>query len=87
VDATQVAAVLAATVGLASIISVELGLLVALIELGLGVVVGNLFNVDPNTDWLVFIATFASIVLTFLREGRLELTDSLPAPSRVPLSE
>jgi Kef-type K+ transport system membrane component KefB len=74
-DATQVAAVLAATVVLASIISVEVGLSVALIELGLGVVVGNLFSVDPNTDWLVFIATFASIVLTFLAGAEVDPDD------------
>jgi hypothetical protein len=36
VDATQTAAVLAATVVLASIVSVEVGLSVALIELALG---------------------------------------------------
>jgi Kef-type K+ transport system membrane component KefB len=75
VDATQTAAVLAATVVLASIISVEVGLSVALIELGLGVAVGNLFNVDPNTDWLVFIATFASIVLTFLAGAEVDPDD------------
>jgi Kef-type K+ transport system membrane component KefB len=74
-DATQVAAVLAATVVLASIISVEVGLSVALIELGLGVVVGNVFHVDPNTNWLVFIATFASIVLTFLAGAEVDPDD------------
>jgi Kef-type K+ transport system membrane component KefB len=74
-DATQVAAVLAATVVLASIISVEVGLSVALIELGLGVVIGNVFSVDPNTDWLVFIATFASIVLTFLAGAEVDPDD------------
>jgi Kef-type K+ transport system membrane component KefB len=75
VDATQTAAVLAATVVLASIISVEVGLSVALIELGLGVAVGNLFNIDPNTDWLVFVATFASIVLTFLAGAEVDPGD------------
>jgi Kef-type K+ transport system membrane component KefB len=74
-DPTQVAAVLAATIVLASIISVEVGLSVALIELGLGVVVGNVFNVDPNVDWLVFIATFASIVLTFLAGAEVDPDD------------
>jgi Kef-type K+ transport system membrane component KefB len=74
-DATQTAAVLAATIVLASIISVEVGLSVALIELGLGVVIGNVFSVDPNTDWLVFIATFASIVLTFLAGAEVDPDD------------
>jgi Kef-type K+ transport system membrane component KefB len=61
----ELAAVLAAVVVVASMISVELGITVALIELTLGVVVGNLFEI-PTTEWLDFVAKFASIVLTFL---------------------
>jgi Kef-type K+ transport system membrane component KefB len=75
VDPIQLAAILAGTIVLASVISVEVGLSVALIELGLGVVVGNLFSLDPNTDWLVFIATFASIVLTFLAGAEVDPDD------------
>lgn len=74
-DPVLLAAVLAAVVVLASVISVEVGLSVALIELGLGVVVGNLFSLDPNTDWLVFVATFASIVLTFLAGAEVDPDD------------
>ncbi len=61
----QLAAVLAAVVLLASILSVELGITVALLELTLGVVAGNLFHLQAQ-EWLDFIAKFASIVLTFL---------------------
>jgi Kef-type K+ transport system membrane component KefB len=61
----QLAAVLAATVLVASMLSVELGITVALIELTLGVVIGNAFHLH-TADWLDFIAKFASIVLTFL---------------------
>ena len=61
----QLAAVLGAVVLLASMLSVELGVTVALLELTLGVVVGNLFHLH-TTEWLEFIAKFASIVLTFL---------------------
>ena len=61
----ELAAVLAAVVLVASMISVELGVTVALIELTLGVVVGNIFDLD-TAEWLDFIAKFASIVLTFL---------------------
>jgi hypothetical protein len=61
----ELAAVLAAVVLVASMISVELGVTVALIELTLGVVVGNVFHLD-TAEWLDFIAKFASIVLTFL---------------------
>ncbi|HEX8075212.1 MAG TPA: hypothetical protein VF545_09545 [Thermoleophilaceae bacterium] len=50
---------------MASILSVEFGLAVALFELGLGVVVGNVFDLHSQ-EWLDFIAAFASIVLTFL---------------------
>jgi Kef-type K+ transport system membrane component KefB len=49
----------------ASTLSVELGVTVALIELSLGVVVGNVFDLTTQ-GWLDFIAKFASIVLTFL---------------------
>ena len=61
----QLAAVLAAVVVVASIVSVELGVTVALVELTLGVVVGNVFDLG-SAEWLDFVATFASIVLTFL---------------------
>ena len=61
----QLAAVLGAVVLLASMLSVELGITVALLELTLGVVVGNIFDLH-SSEWLDFIAKFASIVLTFL---------------------
>jgi Kef-type K+ transport system membrane component KefB len=64
-EPVQLAAVLAAVVLLASMLSVELGIAVALFELGLGVVVGNVFDLQSE-QWLDFIASFASIVLTFL---------------------
>ena len=59
-----VAAVLALTILIASMISVEIGLAVALIELIGGVVVGNAFSLDVP-GWLAFIGTFAGVVLTF----------------------
>jgi Kef-type K+ transport system membrane component KefB len=65
VSPVQLAAVLAAVVFLASILSVELGITVALLELTLGVIVGNVFHLG-TADWLDFVAKFASIVLTFL---------------------
>jgi len=46
-------------------ISVEVGITVALVELTLGVVAGNVFDLQTQ-DWLTLIASFASIVLTFL---------------------
>jgi Kef-type K+ transport system membrane component KefB len=59
-----IAALLAATILVASTISVEVGLSVALIELLLGVIVGNAFHLDVPT-WLAFLGSFAGIVLTF----------------------
>ena len=59
-----VAAVLAGTVLVASMISVEVGLSVALIELFAGVVVGNLFHLDVPS-WLAFLGSFAGLLLTF----------------------
>jgi len=67
-----VAAVLAATILVASTISVEIGLSVALIELFAGAVVGNAFHIDvPN--WLSFIGSFAGIVLTFLAGAEVDV--------------
>ena len=59
-----VAAVLAGAILAASMISVEIGLSVALIELVAGVVVGNAFGLDVP-GWLTFIGSFAGILLTF----------------------
>jgi Kef-type K+ transport system membrane component KefB len=64
-DAIQLGAALAAVVLVASVVSVEAGVTVALVELTLGVVVGNVFHLHSQ-DWLDFVASFASIVLTFL---------------------
>lgn len=61
----QLAAVLATVVLVASMLSVELGITVALLELTLGVAAGNIFHLQ-SAEWLDFIAKFASIVLTFL---------------------
>jgi Kef-type K+ transport system membrane component KefB len=59
-----IAAVLAGTVLLASAVSVEIGLSVALIELLAGFVVGNALHLDVPS-WLSFLGSFAGIVLTF----------------------
>jgi Kef-type K+ transport system membrane component KefB len=59
-----VAALLAGTVLAASMISVEIGLSVALIELFAGVVVGNVFQLDVPS-WLAFLGTFAGLLLTY----------------------
>jgi Kef-type K+ transport system membrane component KefB len=65
VSELALAAVLAVTILLASTISIELGLSVALIELAAGVAVGIVFTLSIP-DWLSFVGSFAGIVLTFL---------------------
>jgi len=67
-----VAAILAAAILVGSAISVEIGISVALIELGLGVVVGNAFSLDIP-GWLSFIGSFAGIVLTFLAGAEVDV--------------
>ena len=67
-----IAALLAVTVLLAATISVEIGLSVALIELFLGVVVGNAFNLDVP-GWLTFVGSFAGILLTFLAGAEVDV--------------
>jgi len=55
---------LVVTILLASMVSVEIGLSVALIELFAGAVVGNAFDLSVPA-WLAFIGSFAGILLTF----------------------
>ena len=68
-----VAAVLAVTVLVAAMFSVELGLSVAIIEILAGMVVGNTLHL-ASPDWLVFLAGFASVVLTFLAGAEVDPT-------------
>src|SRR5436189_659600 len=67
-----VAAVLAATILVASTVSVEIGLSVALIELLAGVIVGNAFHLSVP-DWLDFVGSFAGLVLTFLAGAEVDV--------------
>src|SRR5947207_9867252 len=71
-SSVAVAAVLAVTVLVASTVSVEIGLSVALIELFAGVFVGNAFDVSVP-DWLSFVGSFAGIVLTFLAGAEVDV--------------
>jgi Kef-type K+ transport system membrane component KefB len=74
-EPVQLAAILGGAVLVASMVSVEAGVSVALIELAFGVALGNTFNLDPNASWLVFIAGFASVVLTFLAGAEVDPDD------------
>src|SRR5215831_8632303 len=67
-----IAALLAGTILLASMVSVEIGISVALIELFGGFVVGNAFSIDVPS-WLSFVGGFAGIVLTFLAGAEVDV--------------
>ena len=66
------ASVLALTILIAGMVSVEVALSVALLELAGGVIVGNLFTATVP-DWLSFIGSFAGIVLTFLAGAEVDV--------------
>ncbi|HSF06008.1 MAG TPA: cation:proton antiporter [Methylomirabilota bacterium] len=55
----------------ASMVSVELGVSVALIEISFGVVAGNLLGL-LSPPWMDFLASFGSIVLTFLAGAEVD---------------
>jgi Kef-type K+ transport system membrane component KefB len=67
-----IAAVLAGTVLLASMVSVEIGLSVALIELFAGFVAGNAFHIAVPS-WLSFLGSFAGILLTFQAGAEVDI--------------
>lgn len=67
------ATILAALILVAAIVSVEFGISVAIIEIGLGVVAASLFGLRP-TPWIDFIGSFAGIVLTFLAGAEVDRT-------------
>lgn len=50
---------------LASLISIRLGISLALVEILVGVIAGNVIQL-PITDWVNFLASLGSVVLTFL---------------------
>ncbi|HEV8470982.1 MAG TPA: cation:proton antiporter [Candidatus Limnocylindria bacterium] len=70
-DTLATATILAALVLIASMASVELGISVAIIEIALGVIAGNLFGLT-TTPWIDFLASFGGIFLTFLAGAEVE---------------
>jgi Kef-type K+ transport system membrane component KefB len=71
VDQLLIATIFGALILVASMLSVELGISVAIIEIILGVIAGNFLGVT-TTPWIDFIASFASIVLTFLAGAEVD---------------
>jgi Kef-type K+ transport system membrane component KefB len=60
-----IAVIASALILLSSIVSIELGISIAIIEIVAGVIAGNLLGLH-TTPWIDFLAGFASIALTFL---------------------
>lgn len=66
-----IAVVAGGLVLLASIASVELGVSVALVEISLGVVAGSVLGLQ-SPPWMDFLASFGSILLTFLAGAEVD---------------
>jgi Kef-type K+ transport system membrane component KefB len=66
-----IAAVWMGTALLASVISIRLGISVALIEIFLGVIGGNYLHFQ-TTPWISFLASFGSVLLTFLAGAEID---------------
>lgn len=56
---------------LATMLSVRLGISVALMEIGVGVLGGNFLHLVPN-DWVNFLAGVGSVLLTFLAGAEID---------------
>jgi Kef-type K+ transport system membrane component KefB len=57
---------------LASLISIRLGISVALIEILIGVLAGNFLGIHKTTEWINFLAMLGSGVLTFLAGAEID---------------
>ncbi len=57
---------------IASLISIRTSISVALVEIFVGVIGGNYLGLDPNTEWISFLAGFGAILLTFLAGAEIE---------------
>lgn len=57
---------------IASLISIRLGISVALIEILVGVLAGNFLGIHATTDWMNFLAMLGSGVLTFLAGAEID---------------
>jgi Kef-type K+ transport system membrane component KefB len=58
----------------ASLISIRLGISVALIEILIGVIAGNFLGIHKTTEWINFLAMLGSGVLTFLAGAEIDPT-------------
>jgi Kef-type K+ transport system membrane component KefB len=71
VDATYAAVLVALLIFLASVVSVEVALSAAIIEIAAGVIAGNFLGLHP-APWMDFLARFGGILLTFLAGAEVD---------------
>jgi len=72
IDTATLAFLLALAVG-AALISIKLGLSVAIVEIVIGILAGNLLGFKTaGHDWLLFLAGLGSVVLTFLAGAEID---------------
>ena len=55
----------------AAMLSIRVGIAVALVEIGVGVLAGNFLRLKPN-DWVNFLAGLGSVLLTFLAGAEID---------------
>ncbi len=70
-ESLWVAMIAAILILLASLVSIEAGISVALIEITMGVIAGNVLGLT-SPPWMDFLASFASILLTFLAGAEVD---------------
>jgi len=68
----------------ASLISIRLGISVALIEIGMGIIGGNFLGLH-TTSWIDFLATFGAGLLTFLAGAEID-PESMRRHARIALT-
>jgi len=56
----------------ASLISITLGVSVALIEIIVGIIAGNFLGIHETNQWIDLLASFGSVVLTFLSGAEID---------------
>src|SRR5262245_66668650 len=56
---------------IASVLSIRTGVSVALLEIAMGVIAGNVLGIH-TTDWINFLATFGAGLLTFLAGAEID---------------
>ena len=70
-ESLWIAMIAAILILLATVVSIEAGISVALIEITMGVIAGNVLGLT-SPPWMDFLASFASILLTFLAGAEVD---------------